>query len=56
MYNNDQDYLEEFQEILQSEVYVDLERLRVLAKHGVPEKVRGVRDLELCAKSCTKRL
>lgn len=41
--NNDEDYLSDFQEILQSEVYVDLERLRILAKHGVPEKIRGVK-------------
>jgi hypothetical protein len=35
-------YLNDFQEILQSEVYVDLERLRILAKHGVPDQLRGV--------------
>lgn len=35
-------YLTDFQEILQSEVYVDLERLRILARHGVPSQLRGV--------------
>lgn len=43
--NGDEDelsYLNDFQEILQSEVYVDLERLRILARHGVPEQLRGV--------------
>ncbi|KAL9542828.1 hypothetical protein MBANPS3_008415 [Mucor bainieri] len=42
--NGDEDelsYLNDFQEILQSEVYVDLERLRILARHGVPEQLRG---------------
>ncbi|KAI7895697.1 rab-GTPase-TBC domain-containing protein [Mucor mucedo] len=34
-------YLTDFQEILQSEVYVDLERLRILARHGVPSQLRG---------------
>ncbi|GAA5815803.1 hypothetical protein MFLAVUS_009318 [Mucor flavus] len=34
-------YLNDFQEILQSEVYVDLERLRILARHGVPDQIRG---------------
>ena len=32
----------DFNEILQSEVYVDLERLRMLARHGVPNELRGV--------------
>lgn len=43
--NEDEDqlsYLDDFQEILQSEVYVDLERLRILARHGVPDQLRGV--------------
>lgn len=43
--NEDEDdlsYLNDFQEILQSEVYVDLERLRILARHGVPDQLRGV--------------
>lgn len=40
--DDDLSYLNDFQEILQSEVYVDLERLRILAKHGVPEQLRGV--------------
>ncbi|KAI7880963.1 RabGAP/TBC, partial [Lichtheimia hyalospora FSU 10163] len=31
----------DFNEILQSEVYVDLERLRMLARHGVPNELRG---------------
>lgn len=35
-------YLNDFQEILQSEVYVDLERLRILARHGIPDQIRGV--------------
>ncbi|KAI9341617.1 rab-GTPase-TBC domain-containing protein [Pilaira anomala] len=34
-------YLNDFQEILQSEVYVDLERLRILARHGIPDQIRG---------------
>lgn len=34
--------LNDFNEILQSEVYVDLERLRILARHGIPNKLRGV--------------
>ncbi|KAI8639485.1 rab-GTPase-TBC domain-containing protein [Parasitella parasitica] len=33
--------LNDFNEILQSEVYVDLERLRILARHGVPNELRG---------------
>lgn len=35
--------LNDFVEILQSEVYVDLERLRILARHGVPPQLRGVK-------------
>lgn len=35
-------YIDDFQEILQSEVYVDLERLRILARHGVPNQLRSV--------------
>jgi hypothetical protein len=34
--------LNDFNEILQSEVYVDLERLRILARHGIPNELRGV--------------
>jgi hypothetical protein len=34
--------LSDFNEILQSEVYVDLERLRILARHGIPNQLRGV--------------
>ncbi|KAI9275031.1 rab-GTPase-TBC domain-containing protein [Helicostylum pulchrum] len=34
--------LNDFNEILQSEVYVDLERLRILARHGIPSELRGV--------------
>lgn len=34
--------LNEFSEILQSEVYVDLDRLRNAARHGIPAQVRGV--------------
>jgi hypothetical protein len=33
--------LNEFNEILQSEVYVDLDRLRNAARHGIPAQVRG---------------
>ncbi|KAG2213312.1 hypothetical protein INT46_007525 [Mucor plumbeus] len=33
--------LNDFNEILQSEVYVDLERLRILARHGIPTELRG---------------
>lgn len=35
-------YIDDFQEILQSEVYVDLERLRILARHGIPNQLRSV--------------
>lgn len=35
--------LNDFNEILQSEVYVDLERLRILARHGIPTELRGVK-------------
>lgn len=35
--------LNDFNEILQSEVYVDLERLRILARHGIPNELRGVK-------------
>ncbi|KAI7904977.1 rab-GTPase-TBC domain-containing protein [Cokeromyces recurvatus] len=34
-------YLNDFHEILQSEVYVDLERLRILSRHGIPDQLRG---------------
>ncbi|CEJ03090.1 hypothetical protein RMCBS344292_17080 [Rhizopus microsporus] len=34
-------YIDDFQEILQSEVYVDLERLRILARHGIPNQLRS---------------
>ncbi|KAG0183943.1 hypothetical protein DFQ28_000423 [Apophysomyces sp. BC1034] len=33
--------LNDFNEILQSEVHVDLERLRLLARHGIPSHIRG---------------
>ncbi|KAI9322541.1 rab-GTPase-TBC domain-containing protein [Dichotomocladium elegans] len=33
--------LNDYNEILQSEVYVDLERLRILARHGIPNELRG---------------
>ncbi|KAL0090544.1 rab-GTPase-TBC domain-containing protein [Phycomyces blakesleeanus] len=33
--------LNDYNEILQSEVYVDLERLRILARHGIPTQLRG---------------
>eukprot|EP00128_Syssomonas_multiformis_P018595 Colp12_sorted_trinity150504_noHs@24184 len=33
--------LEEFQEVLQSEVYVDMEKLSEMAQYGVPDEVRG---------------
>lgn len=32
----------DFEEILQSEVNVDLERLRILARQGIPNELRGV--------------
>ncbi|CAG8543227.1 3776_t:CDS:2, partial [Scutellospora calospora] len=31
----------EFEDILNAEVYVDLDKLRESARHGVPMKVRG---------------
>lgn len=37
--------LNDFKEILQSEVYVDLERLRILARHGIPNELRGVSSM-----------
>ncbi|KAI8095013.1 rab-GTPase-TBC domain-containing protein [Gilbertella persicaria] len=37
----EQSYLNDFEDILQSEVYVDLERLRILARHGIPDQLRG---------------
>lgn len=37
--------LNDFNEILQSEVYVDLERLRILARHGIPNELRGVNTI-----------
>ncbi|KAI8062644.1 rab-GTPase-TBC domain-containing protein [Gongronella butleri] len=33
--------LKDYEEILQSEVYVDIDRLRILARHGVPQQIRG---------------
>ncbi|ORX44000.1 RabGAP/TBC [Hesseltinella vesiculosa] len=33
--------LKDYEEILQSEVYVDVDRLRILARHGVPQQIRG---------------
>lgn len=42
--------LNDFNEILQSEVYVDLERLRILARHGIPSQLRGVRYLFILEK------
>ncbi|CAO3614170.1 unnamed protein product [Cunninghamella blakesleeana] len=39
--DDDQSNLNNFQEILQSEVYVDLERLRILARQGIPQQIRG---------------
>jgi hypothetical protein len=41
-------YIDDFQEILQSEVYVDLERLRILARHGVPNQLRSVYKTSPC--------
>ena len=32
----------DYNDLLQSEVYVDLERLRILARHGIPNELRGV--------------
>lgn len=34
--------LNEFEEILQAEVYVDVEKLRDGARHGIPAEIRGV--------------
>ncbi|KAI7857601.1 rab-GTPase-TBC domain-containing protein [Circinella umbellata] len=31
----------DYNDLLQSEVYVDLERLRILARHGIPNELRG---------------
>lgn len=42
--------LNDFNEILQSEVYVDLERLRILARHGIPSQLRGVRYIFILEK------
>ncbi|KAI9307866.1 rab-GTPase-TBC domain-containing protein [Cunninghamella echinulata] len=39
--DDEQSNLIDFQEILQSEVYVDLERLRILARQGIPHQIRG---------------
>lgn len=50
--DDDLSYLNDFQEILQSEVYVDLERLRILAKHGVPEQLRGVIHIYTLYQAC----
>ncbi|ORZ25312.1 rab-GTPase-TBC domain-domain-containing protein [Absidia repens] len=36
-----QSNLNDYQELLQSEVYVDLDRLRILARQGVPQQIRG---------------
>ncbi|ORZ26113.1 rab-GTPase-TBC domain-containing protein [Absidia repens] len=36
-----QSNLNDYQELLQSEVYVDLDRLRILARQGVPHQIRG---------------
>lgn len=33
--------LEEFQDILNAETSIDIDRLRELAKHGVPDRIRG---------------
>jgi hypothetical protein len=43
--------LNDFNEILQSEVYVDLERLRILARHGIPNELRGVNTIK-CVSVC----
>lgn len=48
--NDDEEALSNFNdynEILQSETYVDLERLRLLARHGVPHQLRGVSAPEI---------
>lgn len=39
-----QSNLNDYQELLQSEVYVDLDRLRILARQGVPHQIRGVKQ------------
>ncbi|KAI8379569.1 rab-GTPase-TBC domain-containing protein [Radiomyces spectabilis] len=40
-YDEAESVFNDFSEILQSEVYVDLERLRLLARHGIPRQLRG---------------
>ncbi|KAG0165670.1 hypothetical protein DFQ30_008159 [Apophysomyces sp. BC1015] len=39
--DDDLSTVNDFLELLQSEVHVDLERLRILARHGVPTQLRG---------------
>ena len=34
--------INEFKDILNAEVYIDLDKLRGLSRHGVPKEVRGV--------------
>lgn len=47
--------LNDFNEILQSEVYVDLERLRILARHGIPSELRGVNNENMFINKIKKR-
>ncbi|KAI8969661.1 rab-GTPase-TBC domain-containing protein [Pilobolus umbonatus] len=37
----DNSVISDFKDILQSEVYVDLERLRMLSRHGIPDHLRS---------------
>ncbi|KAF7727441.1 hypothetical protein EC973_007510 [Apophysomyces ossiformis] len=39
--DDDLSTVNDFLELLQSEVHVDLERLRILARHGIPAQLRG---------------
>jgi hypothetical protein len=39
-----QSNLNDYYDLLQSEVHVDLDRLRILARQGIPSQIRGVRN------------
>lgn len=39
-----QSNLNDYYDLLQSEVHVDLDRLRILARQGIPPQIRGVSD------------
>ncbi|RUO95800.1 hypothetical protein BC936DRAFT_143196 [Jimgerdemannia flammicorona] len=40
--DDDNSNLNDFKEVLQAEVYVDVEKLRDSARHGIPAEIRGV--------------